>query len=328
MCQSSNAGLSGSEGVALVCTSANGRGLVHQGLLHPPSADLATLVAPLIAQALTRRQPVLAALPPATAAQLSNHLPTLAGLHTTDAQRLCRHPGRALSHFLSWIADTSPDGPATIIAAPPLPDDDLPRALWMHLDALATQALAAYDLTLVCVYPNDPATATVIRQAHPTLLNGTAMPSPAYLSADQFLARHPLPPPTDLGPPQITRILDHPRQLTTLRTTVATCGARAGLTTTRCEDFVLAISEVATNALEHGAPPAAVCLWTTTTSVICQISDNGQFTNPLAGLLPPTSSQHRTRGLWMAYQICDRLYQWTNPTLIRLHMDRPVNGRT
>jgi hypothetical protein len=62
-------------------------------------------------------------------------------------------------------------------------------------------------------------------------------------------------------------------------------------------------------------------------SVICQISDNGQFTNPLAGLLPLTPSQHRTRGLWMAYQLCDQLYQWTNPTLIRLHMDRPVNGR-
>jgi hypothetical protein len=36
--------------VALVCTSANGRGLVHHGLLHLPSADLAARVAPLAAE--------------------------------------------------------------------------------------------------------------------------------------------------------------------------------------------------------------------------------------------------------------------------------------
>jgi hypothetical protein len=33
-----------------VCASANGRGLVRHGLLHPPSADLAAIVAPLVAE--------------------------------------------------------------------------------------------------------------------------------------------------------------------------------------------------------------------------------------------------------------------------------------
>jgi anti-sigma regulatory factor (Ser/Thr protein kinase) len=86
---------------------------------------------------------------------------------------------------------------------------------------------------------------------------------------------------------------------------------------------VLAVSEVASNALEHGAPPAAVCLWTTPSSVICQITDNGHFTQPLAGLVPPRANQSRGRGLWMAHQLCDQLYVWPHPTTIRLHMDRP-----
>jgi len=307
------------EGVALVGTSAN-----HHGLLHPPSADVTDILTPLIAERLACREPVLAALPPTTATQLHNRLPTTAGLHTIDVGRLYHHPGRVLGHYLGWIADTSPNGAATIVAAPQLDNDNPHRAaLWMHVDALITQALSARDLTVVCVYPNDPATAVAIRHAHPSLLNGAATANPDHLPADQFLADHPLPPPSELGLPDAIHILDHPRQLTAVRKGIGSHGARAGLATSRCEDLVLAVSEVAGNALEHGVAPAAVCLWITSTSVICQISDNGHFTQPLAGLLPPHKNKGRVRGLWMAHQLCDELYRWPHPTTIRLHMDRP-----
>jgi anti-sigma regulatory factor (Ser/Thr protein kinase) len=193
----------------------------------------------------------------------------------------------------------------------------------MHVDALISQALAACELTLVCAYPNDPATAAAIRHAHPSLLNGAATANPDHLPADQFLADHPLPPPSELGQPDATHILDHRSQLAALRRVVGSHAARAGLITSRCEDLVLAVSEVASNALQHGVPPAAVGLWVTSTSVICQISDNGHFTEPLVGLLPPHRSQGRALGLWMAHQLCDELYRWPHPTTIQLHMDRP-----
>jgi hypothetical protein len=44
-------------GVALMCTPTGGGGLVHYGLLHPPSAEVADLVTPLIAERLARREP-------------------------------------------------------------------------------------------------------------------------------------------------------------------------------------------------------------------------------------------------------------------------------
>ncbi|MGH3785144.1 MAG: ATP-binding protein [Pseudonocardiaceae bacterium] len=306
-----------------MCTSAEGRGLVHHGLLHPPSANLADILAPLVIERLARAQSVLVVLPPATGAKLQNHLPTLAGLHIADPGGLYRHPGRVLSHYLSWITETSPGEPATIVAAPdPGGDDSYRAALWMHIDALTTQALAACDLTLVCAYPNDPATVTAVRQAHPSLLNGAVTPSPDHLPPEQFLADHPLPPPSELDRPDIIRIIDDPYQLTELRQVVGSHVAGAGLPVDRCDDFVLAVTEVASNALEHGVPPAAVCLWITVASVVCQISDNGRFTQPLAGLLP-RGNQCRGRGLWMAHQLCDQLYRWPDPTTIRLHMDRP-----
>jgi len=92
----------------------------------------------------------------------------------------------------------------------------------------------------------------------------------------------------------------------------------AGLSAPRQADFLLAISELATNALEHADPPAHVCLWTTSTSVVCQITDTGRYTQPLGGLLPPSVNQRRGRGLWMAHQLCDQYYLWSRPTTIRV----------
>jgi anti-sigma regulatory factor (Ser/Thr protein kinase) len=310
--------------VVVVCTSANARGLTHHGLIHPPSADLTATLAPMVTERLVRGEPVLAVLSPTTAAGLRVRLPTLTGLHTTDPNVLYRHPGRVLSHYRAWIADTSSDDrSAMIVAAPDWGGDDPHRAaLWMHIEAITTLALAECDLTLVCAYPDNSATVDAVRRAHPSLVDGSITPSPDHLPAEQFLANHPLPPPIELGKPDLTHIIDHPTELATLRHIVAGHAAQAGLPATRCDDFVLAVTEIATNALEHGTPPAAVLLWTTPTSVICQISDTGQHTQPLAGLSPPRATQHRGRGLWMAHQLCDQLYLWPNPTTIRLQMDR------
>jgi anti-sigma regulatory factor (Ser/Thr protein kinase) len=310
-----------------VCTSAGGRGLAHHGLLHPATADLAAALTPLVTERLADGEPVLAALPPSTADRLRARLPMAAGLRTTDPGELYRHPGRVLARYRAWVADMSANGePVTIVAAPD-PDgakgDNTHRvALWMHIDAVTTMALAECDLTLVCVYPDDPSTADPVRRAHPSLLNGVSAPNPDHLPAEQFLARYPLPPPIELGEPNLSHSVDHPAQLSSLRQIVAGYVSRAGLPAARCDDFVLAVTEIASNAIEHGVPPAGVRLWTTSTSVICQVTDTGWHTEPLAGLLPPARTQRRGRGLWMAHQLCDQFYLWPQPTTIRLQMDR------
>jgi anti-sigma regulatory factor (Ser/Thr protein kinase) len=308
----------------MVCTSACGRGLTHYGLLHPPSADLTATLAPLITERLAGGETVLAAVPPSTAAELHARLPTLVGLHTTDSGELYRHPGRVLAHYRAWLANTgSEDRAATIVAVPDHGDDDQHRAAqWMHIDAATTVALADYDLTVICAYPNHPATADAVRRVHPSLLNGTVIPNPDHLTAEQFVARYPLPPPAELGEPDLTHIIDHLTELSPLRQIVAAHATRAGLSAARCDDVVLAVTEIASNAIEHGAPPTTVRLWTTSTSMICQITDTGQYTQPLAGLLPPPSTQYRGRGLWMVHQLCDQAYLWQHPTTIRVQMDR------
>ena len=308
------------------CASANGTRLRHHGLLHPVTADVAAALAPLVAKQLAHGEPVLVVLPGTIVDGLRARLPAVdpPGLRTADSGELYRHPGRVLGRYRRWIADMSPDGgPVTIVTAPDLGGGDAHRVmLWMHVDAVTTVALAECDLTLVCVYPDDPDTGRAVRGAHPSLLNGAITPSPEHLPAEEFLARYPLPPPIELGEPDSTHTIDHPTQLSALRRIVTAHATRAGLSPTQCDDFVLAASEIASNAFEHGAPPAAVSLWTTATSVICQITDTGEFAQPLAGLLHPPALQRRGRGLRLAHQLCDQFYLWPHPTTVRLHMDR------
>ncbi|MGH3826873.1 MAG: ATP-binding protein [Pseudonocardiaceae bacterium] len=307
-------------------TGPSGAGLRHYGLLHPATSDVAAALAPLVASRLADGEPILAVLPATVIGGLRSRLPAtdLAGLRTADSGELCRHPGRVLGRYRKWIAELSPNGgPVTIVTAPDLGGGDPHRAmLWLQVDAVTTVALAECDLTLICVYPDDPDTGRAVRGAHPSLLNGAITPSPEHLPAEEFLARYPLPPPIELGEPDITHTIDHSAQLSTLRRSVTAYAARAGLPPARCDDFVLAASEIASNALEHGAPPATVSLWTTATSVICQITDTGTYAPPLARLLHSSTNQRRGRGLLLARQLCDQFYLWPHPTTIRLHMDR------
>jgi hypothetical protein len=70
---------------------------------------------------------------------------------------------------------------------------------------------------LVCAYPDNSATADAVRRVHPSLVDESITPSPDHLPAEQFLASYPLPPPIELGKPDLTDIIDDPAELATLR---------------------------------------------------------------------------------------------------------------
>ncbi|HEX3193183.1 MAG TPA: ATP-binding protein, partial [Streptosporangiaceae bacterium] len=60
-----------------------------------------------------------------------------------------------------------------------------------------------------------------------------------------------------------------------LRATVAAHGSRAGLSDGRTRDLVLAVHELAANAVRHGAGQGRLRMWTTPDGVRCEIVDDG-----------------------------------------------------
>ncbi|MEC4019779.1 ATP-binding protein [Streptomyces sp. H27-D2] len=94
-----------------------------------------------------------------------------------------------------------------------------------------------------------------------------------------------------------------------LRTGIGECAALAGLCDTRRADFVLAVHEVACNAVEHGGGGGRLLLSSHDGTLHCRITDNGPGFS--ADLIPPQppgiESGEGGRGLWLTRELTDRL---------------------
>ena len=77
-------------------------------------------------------------------------------------------------------------------------------------------------------------------------------------------------------------------QLVEVRDTVARAAHAAGCDRDRVADLVLAVNEVATNAVEHGSGDAHVALWTGPGSreLLCEVHDGGRLLDLLPGRGP------------------------------------------
>ena len=123
-------------------------------------------------------------------------------------------------------------------------------------------------------------------------------------------------------PPTHAEALGYRDDLHPVRSFVASRARRAGLTPLRIPDLVLAISELAANTLRHTGGGGTVQFWRTSDRVICQVSDTGQITDPLARHRVPPDEELGGKGLWLVNQVCDLVQARTGRagTVTRLHM--------
>jgi anti-sigma regulatory factor (Ser/Thr protein kinase) len=125
------------------------------------------------------------------------------------------------------------------------------------------------------------------------------------------------------SPPADAQAIGYRDELAAVRQFTAMHARQAGLPPARVVDLVIAVNELASNTLAHTAGPGRLAIWSTPREVICQISDTGHITDPLAGSRPnPSEGPSAHMGLWVAQQICDLAEIQTSPagTTIRLHM--------
>ena len=98
----------------------------------------------------------------------------------------------------------------------------------------------------------------------------------------------------------------------------------AGLPDDRVIDFVIAVSEIAANSVRHARSPGSMEIWQHGDEIICEMRDAGVMTDPAAGRHPPPPEANGGHGLWLVYELCDRvdLRSDANGTVIRMHMAR------
>ena len=94
--------------------------------------------------------------------------------------------------------------------------------------------------------------------------------------------------------------------LDALRAGVKAHACQAGLPENRAEDVVLAVHELAANAVHHGAGAGRLRVWTRAGALRCQVDDG----DPLAASGPISVSSLLSwpgHGLWVVRQLADRM---------------------
>ena len=87
-------------------------------------------------------------------------------------------------------------------------------------------------------------------------------------------------------------------------------------------DLVLAVSEVAANTLRHTSAPGTLTIWHDANEIVCEVRDTGIIADPLAGRVQPPPGALSGHGLWLVYQVCDRVEVGSGDggTVVRMHM--------
>jgi len=126
-------------------------------------------------------------------------------------------------------------------------------------------------------------------------------------------------------PPDDAEVLRYRANLAEVRKFTAAQALRAGLPPGRANDLVIAVAELAANTVVHTSGPGTLTIWVTDDEVICQVQDQGQITDPEAGMVRPApDAPGGGRGLWVVYQACDQVEITAGQagTTVRVHMLR------
>jgi anti-sigma regulatory factor (Ser/Thr protein kinase) len=110
--------------------------------------------------------------------------------------------------------------------------------------------------------------------------------------------------------------------LSKVRALVMQQSRAAGLTESRANDLVLAVSEVAANTLRHTDSSGTLAIWHDRNEIVAEIHDEGTITDPDAGRHRPAADATGGHGLWLVRQVCDlvELRSDQTGTTIRMHM--------
>jgi anti-sigma regulatory factor (Ser/Thr protein kinase) len=110
--------------------------------------------------------------------------------------------------------------------------------------------------------------------------------------------------------------------LALVRAFVSERAARAGFGAERLSDLVLAVNELATNAMRHGGGRGLVRVWQENGTFLCEVADRGRIADALAGRERAPDARGGGRGLWLVNHLCDlvQVRSLRTGNVIRVHM--------
>lgn len=287
-------------------------GYLHDALFYESDEELLAAAVPFLRAGLDGSDGAVLACADRNATQLAGALQYDPRILLLDRSELYRRVPVAIETIVRTAGDGVSAGADRVRLAGEIDFDRPGWEEWTRFEALSNAVFEPCPLWSVCLYDTRRARAEVLeaaRRTHQGLITAAGrVRNPQYVSPAEFFREFAMdrPDPLEATVPAIE--LDGVIDLALLRQRVRELLAGSGARPETVYGFVFAVSEVATNALEHGRPPVTVRVWTGQDRSVCTVADHGDgFGDPLSGYQPPRDDDtgRGGRGLWMARRMCD-----------------------
>lgn len=299
-------------------------GFRHEAFLYRSDAECVAGVQAFVDEGADRGEAAFVVAPAATLHGLRRD-GGRPGVYFEEARGLAHNPARLIPAVRSFLDDHDGEHGVRVVLEPLWPGRTRPEMdeVVRH-EALANLAFAGRNVSMLCPYNAsglEGEMAGYLARTHPEIVEGGGWhASEEFAEPSTVIDPKAWPlPPAPWGSASVELSRDALRQV---RQFVRQQATTAGLDHDRVVELVLAVNEVVTNSLVHGAGRGVLRAWAGTQEVVCEVSDDGTIDDPLAGRWPPSHESEGCRGLWLVNQLCDlvELRSGAGGTRVRLHM--------
>ena len=307
-------------------TPAAPQGFRQEALFYEGLEWFMASVLPFVRGGVGRGEPVMVAVDAAKTARLREALGDGAGaVRFVDMPTLGRNPGCIIPAWREFVADAAREGrPARGVGEPIWRGRSEAELEECHRhEALLNVAFdGGPEWRLVCPYDTAALPAEVLeraRRTHPYVgTDAVTGRSAHYRRPGRATLAGALPrPPARCDELEFTK-----DDLATVRALVQARSRSAGLDAGAAADAVLAVNELATNAIRHGGGRGVLRAWADGGALVCEVRDAGRIDDPLAGRGLPGDDVAGGRGLWLVNQVCDlvQLRSLRAGSTVRVHV--------
>jgi anti-sigma regulatory factor (Ser/Thr protein kinase) len=301
--------------------------LAHEAFFYADMDRFLAGTVPFVHAGIAAGEPVLAAVPATGIDALRTALGSDSGaVSYIDMTLVGRNPAAIIPTVLQAFADEHRGQRVSMIGEPVWPTRSAAGYLSsVQHEALINLAFADQDVALLCAYGTVGMRATGrddVGRTHPFVSEqGTRTASVQYADPTTVAATCLLPLP---DPPAAAETMTFGADgLRSVRRLVGAYASQAGISEERSREFQIAVNEVATNTIVHTDGLGTLRIWRDEDAVVCEITDEGRITDPLAGRHRVGPDQPSGRGLLLASVMSDLLQTVVGDSgnIIRIYKD-------
>lgn len=314
--------------VTVVDARASRNGFRHEALLYSSTAEFVRQTTGFIREGLARDEAVLTVVDADKIRRLREQLAGDADrVVFADMAKVGHNPALIIQAWRDFVSAHGADVRGVRGIGEPISSERSAAALVeceIHEALLNVAFESERDFWLMCPYDTTALPKAVLDNAignHPFLCDHDGHHAGGTDYEAQLAGYlRPLPDPSgDVDTLEFNAVTLH-----ALRQFVTNRGLEGGVARDRVGELVVAVSEIATNAIVHGHGRGSASFWTDGDYFLCDVRGSGHITDPLVGRLRPAAGQTHGYGIWLANQFCDlvQIRSSARGTIVRLHVRR------